>query len=623
MRSSRWAEAWCCTLAAAAPVIRAADISWPMYNLNYASTRYVDLNSINTGNVSHLKEVCRVRAGGAGAFQSGLVQANGLLYVTTANATLALDPSDCTVVWKSVYAPEQKEPFPVNRGPAFANGRIYRGTTDCRLLALDAATGAQLWRVKPCDPESGEWFAAAPIVWNDLVFIGIAGGDSGVKGRMFAFDASSGRQVWQFHTVAQRGEFGGDTWKGDTAQTGGGGTWSSYTLDHNTGELFVSVGNPGADFDAQTRSGANLFTNSLVVLDARTGALKWWYQLRAHDDKDLDLGAAPMLFELADGRPAVALGSKDGHLYIVDRRSHRLLSKTPVTTVLNQDVPVTEQGVKSCPSVAGGVEWNGPAYDLQHGAIVVGAVDWCAFVKKDPKPEYKRGQFFMGGTFQFIYDPPPSGWITSVDRSNGRARWRFHAEAPVVSGVTATAGGLIFVGDMIGNLYALDSDDGTVRFKNNLGGAIAGGVITYQVGERQYVAATSGNVSRFIWGETGLPYVVIFRLSGDIPSGPRPLSSADAPATQSKVTTAVGDAGRGAAVFAKVCAGCHGSAGEGLSGPALVGIGKRRSVEEIGAWVMNPMSAATPSGASAMPRLYPSVLTERDVRDVARFVINF
>jgi cytochrome c5 len=179
---------------------------------------------------------------------------------------------------------------------------------------------------------------------------------------------------------------------------------------------------------------------------------------------------------------------------------------------------------------------------------------------------------------------------------------------------------------MIGNLYALDSDDGTVRFKNNLGGAIAGGVITYQAGERQYVAATSGNVSRFIWGETGLPYVVILRLSGDIPSGPRPLSSADAsatPANASPSAAAAADPGHGATVYSKVCAACHGSAGEGLSGPALVGIGKRRSVDAIAAWVMNPVSAGKPQGTSAMPRLYPSVLTERDVRDVASFVSDF
>ena len=593
-----------------------------MYNSNYESTRYVGLRSIDTRNVSRLREVCRVKVGTAGAFQSGLIQANGLLYLTTASATVALDPTDCTVVWKNVYRPEQNEPFPVNRGPAFSAGRIFRGTTDCRLLALDASTGNLLWQVKACDPENGEWLAAAPIVWDGLVFIGIAGGDSGVKGRMFAFDAHDGREVWKFHTVAQRGELGGDTWKGDTALTGGGGTWSSYTLDTHTSELFVSVGNPAADFDAQTRAGANLFTNSLLVLDAHTGNLKWWYQLRSHDDKDLDLGAAPMLFELADGRPAVALGSKDGHLYILDRRSHRLLSKTPVTTVLNQDVPVTEQGIKSCPSVAGGVEWNGPAYDPDHGAIVVGAVDWCAFVKKDPKPEYQRGQFFMGGTFEFIYDPPPSGWLTSVDRRTGRVRWKFHAESPVVSGVTTTAGGLVFAGDMTGNLYALDSDDGTVRFKNNLGGAIAGGVISYQIGERQYVAATSGNVSRFIWGATGLPYVVILRLSDDLPSGPHPLLSADTPAAEAE-PDAAGDSGKGASVYKMVCATCHGSSGEGLSGPTLQGIGKRLSIEAIDAWVKNPVREGKAADAPRMPRLYPSVLTERDVKDVSTFISQF
>jgi alcohol dehydrogenase (cytochrome c) len=639
MNSNRITNAWCCTVAAAAALFfcdalsagetatesgaQTQDVSWPMYNLNYESTRYVGLASIDARNVSRLREVCRVRVGGAGAFQSGLVQADGLLYLTTATATVALDPTDCSVVWKSVYAPEQKEPFPVNRGPAFADGRIFRGTTDCRLLALDAATGAPLWKVKPCDPEAGEWLAAAPIVWNDMIFIGIAGGDSGVKGRMFAFDALSGREIWQFHTVAQSGDFGADTWKGDSALTGGGGTWSSYTLDPKSAELFVSVGNPAADFDAQTRAGANLFTNSLVVLDARTGALKWWYQLRSHDDKDLDLGAAPMLFELPDGRPAVAMGSKDGHLYIVDRRSHRLLSKTPVTTVLNQDQPVTVQGIRSCPSVVGGVEWNGPAYDPQHGAIVVGAVDWCAFVKKDPKPEFKRGEFFLGGTFQFVFDPPPSGWITSVDKNTGRVRWHFHAEAPVVSGITSTAGGLIFAGDMSGNLYALDSDDGTVRFKNNLGGAIAGGVITYQVGERQYVAATSGNVSRLIWGETGLPYVVIFRLNTDIRSEPRSVTPGPASASntdgRASARGAV-DSNAGGAVFARVCSGCHGSAGEGLTGPGLKRIGERMSVGEIAAWVMNP----TPKDGRgvAMPRLFPSALTERDVSDVAEFVAH-
>jgi alcohol dehydrogenase (cytochrome c) len=248
-------------------------------------------------------------------------------------------------------------------------------------------------------------------------------------------------------------------------------------------------------------------------------------------------------------------------------------------------------------------------------------------VKRDPKAEYNRGQFFLGGTFQFIFDPPPTGWITSVDRNTGRVRWRFHAEAPVVSGITASAGGLIFAGDMIGNLYALDSDAGTVRFKNNLGGAIAGGVITYRVGGQQYVAATSGNVSRFIWGETGLPNVVIFRLNSAIPSGPRPLTSATAPATHTEGSAAAGGGGdysRGAAVFARLCSVCHGSAGEGMSGPALKQMGQRMSVEQIAAWIKDPTfeDPARVGKPVAMPRLFPSALTEQDVSDVAEFVAH-
>lgn len=584
-----------------------ADTDWPSYNLDRWGQRYADLDGINARSVTHMREVCRVRVDTAGAFQSGLLLLNGLLYANTARATVALDPTDCAVAWKSVYTPEQKETFPVNRGPAIAGGRLFRGTTDCRLLAMDAATGAPLWNVQPCDPEQGEWLAAAPVAWDGKVFIGIAGGDWGVRGRMFAFDAATGRTLWQFNTIPGEGEFGVDTWKGHSAQTGGGGTWASYTVDPATGELFVPVGNAGADFDAESRSGANLFTNSLVVLDARSGALKWWYQLSNHDDKDFDLGAAPMLYTLRDGRQAVALGSKDGHLYLLDRRSHKLLSRTPVTTVLNQDKPVTVQGIESCPSVVGGVEWNGPAYDALHRAIVVGAVDWCAFVRKSEKLEYKRGELFLGGTFELVKDPPPSGWITSVDQETGRVRWKFHADAPVVSGITPTAGGLVFAGDMSGNLYALDSDDGTVRFKQNTGGAVAGGVITYAIAGRQYLAVTSGNISRFIWGETGLPHVVVYRLDGEGAGGVAPVNiSAHGTAP---------DSARGAGVFARVCSGCHGAKGEGLSGPTLAGIGSRRSRDEIGARIRNPVAP--------MPKLYPSLLTDGDVRDVVEFVRHF
>jgi PQQ-dependent dehydrogenase (methanol/ethanol family) len=595
--------------------VRAADTSWSTFNLNYASDRYVDLDQIDTRNVAGLTEMCRVQVDVSGAFQSGLLLVDGLLYLTTHTATVAVDPTNCYIAWKHIYTPEQQESLPVVRGPAYGEGRIYRGTADCRLLALDARTGALIWKVKACDPTAGESLSAAPIVWQGSLCIGIAGGDFGVRGRVFAFDAASGRELWRFNTVPKPDEFGANTWGAESAKTGGGGTWSSYTLDPEAGELFVSVGNPGADFNRDPRPGKNLFTNSLVVLDAHTGALKWWYQLRAYDDKDLDLGAAAMLFTLRDGTPAIALGSKDGHLYVLNRRTHKLLFKTAVTTILNQDKPVTEHEMKVCPSVVGGVEWNGPAYDRSHAAIVVGAVDWCTLDKKDPASAYVRGEMFMGGTFKFVSDPPASGWITSVDQESGRVRWRFHAEAPVVSGITPTAGGVVFAGDMSGNLYALNSDDGTVLFKSRTGGAIAGGVITYRIGQWQYVAATSGNVSRLLWGETGLPSLVIY--------GPdRRASSPTEAAANGAPTGTIGevDTGHGREVFARICSSCHGAAGEGLTGPALKNIGKRLSVEEIAAWVMNPVARRNSNSGASMPKLYPSALSEQEVFDVAALV---
>jgi alcohol dehydrogenase (cytochrome c) len=590
----------------------AAEVApWPTVNLNYAGDRFAPFDQITPQNAALLGEVCRVRVDTGGSFQSGLVLVEGLLYLTTRAATVALDPADCGVAWKSVYAPEGPEPLPVVRGLAYADGRIFRGTSDCRLLALDAKTGSQLWKIKPCDSARGESLAAAPLAWNGMLFIGIAGGDFGVRGRMFAFEAASGRELWHFNTIPAPGEFGADTWAGDSAQTGGGGTWSTFTLDPESGELFVPVGNPGADFDTKPRAGRNLFTNSLVVLDARTGRLKWWYQLLTRDDKDYDLGAAAMLFNSSDGTPAIALGSKDGYLSVLDRRSHKLNFKVAVTTVLNQDHPVTTQVLRTCPSVVGGVEWNGPAFDALHHAIVVGAVDWCADVKKNEKSEFKPGEMFMGGTFKLVSDPPPSGWITSVEAASGRVRWRFHAGAPVVSGITPTAGGVVFAGDMSGNVYALDSDDGRVVFKYATGGAVAGGVITYPIGETQYVAVTSGNVSRLVWGETGLPSIVIFRLGGAAHAG-------GASGNPAGLRIGASDAARGAQVFARNCAACHGSRGEGLTGPSLRAIGQRLSLPELSAWIMNPV--ARTDSALMMPKLYPSALTEQDVFDVAAFV---
>ena len=275
--------------------------------------------------------------------------------------------------------------------------------------------------------------------------------------------------------------------------------------------MFAPVGNPAPDFAPAHRPGANLFTDSMVVLDARTGALKWWHQMLANDGLDLDLAAAPMLYWNSRGEPMVAIGSKDGYLYGVNRETQERVFKTPVTTIEKPDSAPTTKGVHSCPGPLGGVEWNGPAYDQLTKQIVVGSVDWCAVFKTD-EVEFTPGQMFFAGGYEL--DEAKSGWIKAFDPDSGAVRWQYHADAPVAAGVTPTAGGVTFTGDMSGNFLALESATGKELLKKKTDGALAGGVITYALGGTQYVAFTSGNNStRLSFGEGGKPTLIIYALA--------------------------------------------------------------------------------------------------------------
>jgi alcohol dehydrogenase (cytochrome c) len=491
------------------------DTNWPNYNGTVNGQRYSPLDQINAQNVTSLKEVCRLKVADAGPFQSGLLQIDGTLYFTNAHDTIAADAKDCTIRWRNVYTAEQEEVYLMNRGVAFANGKLFRGTPDARLLAIDAATGKTLWQQQAGDPGQGEYFSSAPIIWQGLLIIGTAGGDFGVRGRIMAYEQKTGREVWRFYTIPRGKEIGAETWKDpNSARYGGGGSWTTYTLDMASGEVFVPVANPAPTFAPGHRPGDNLFTNSLVVLDARTGALKWWHQILSNDGLDLDLGAAPMLYWNGKGRPMAAIGSKDGFLYGVDRESRKQVFKVPVTTIKKSEHPPTPQGVHNCPGPLGGVEWNGPAYDQLTKQIVAGSVDQCA-VFKSAEVEFRPGQFLFAGSYQL--DEARSGWVRAVHPDSGALRWEYHADAPVVAGITPTAGGVTFTGDMAGNFLVFESATGQVLLKQATGGAIAGGVITYALGGLQYVAITSGNVSsRLSFGEGGKPSVILYTLKNTL-----------------------------------------------------------------------------------------------------------
>jgi alcohol dehydrogenase (cytochrome c) len=589
---------------------------WLSYNNRLDGQRFSPLKEITPANVKRLGEVCRVQVDGPTSFHSGLVVVDGTIFTSTGRETVAIDAATCALRWRHSYVPDEERATPSTRGLAVDNGRVFRGTADGRLLALDATTGRELWKSVIAAPRLGESTAAAPLAWAGVVYMGIAGSDLGARGRVMAFDQQTGRELWRFHTIPMGSETGAETWeRPGTAKTGGGGIWGAMTLDVATGELFVPVGNPWPDIDRAYRPGKNLFTNAVVVLDARSGALRWWYQATPEDWVDLDLAAPPVLYRARGARDLVVFGGKDGHVWAVDRDTHEQVFRTPVTTIDNPHPGPTREGTRVCPGFAGGIEWNGPALDTLTGQLVTGAVDQC-FILKLGRTEYSPDESNYGGSVEPV--GPATGWVTAIDSETGAVRWRYHAEKPVIAGVTPTAGGITFAGDLAGNLLAFDSRSGTLLHKAQTGGALAGGLVTYEIRGRQYVAFASGNVSRNAFGALGVPSVVVMAIDAPL------LKAAATPGSGASVATAPGtmrrsagsaaapDRANGRRLYGQVCVACHGPDGNLVSDHRLANLKGRQAIAATVASIREPKAP--------MPKLYPELLDEQAVLDVATFL---
>ena len=493
-------------------------VPWPSYNRTLPSDRFAPIAQIDAKTARHLKVICTYDTKQMNAFQSGLVEVEGALYATTEHDTISLDPNTCRENWRT------HEDFPSSylgaaRGVAVLGGRLFRGGSDGQVRAYDAKTGKPLWKTTIADPKAGETIPASPIAWNGMVFIGNAGGDNkGVKGRMYGLDAASGKILWEFYLVPRspadmaRGPAApgppssvAASWKTAPGfESNGGATWTSYTLDPDSGLLYVPGGNPAPDFVNDYRQGDNLFTGSVVVLDARTGAYRSHVQLVHHDFHDWDVASPPVLFTTEAGKRMMAVAPKNGRLYGIDVATGKIAYRVAATTVENEDAPLSPQGVHFCPGSQGGAEWNGPAYDRVNATILIGEVDWCTTVHTDPKEiiqSVSQGQPWSGSKDGFGIQDSPSGWagwLTAADAATGARRWQFKAPFPLMGGVTPTSGGVVLFGDMGGNLYVLDSRTGVKLWSQNLGGAIGGGVITYDTGVGQKIAVAAGMTSP-IW----------------------------------------------------------------------------------------------------------------------------
>jgi alcohol dehydrogenase (cytochrome c) len=476
---------------------------WAYVDHDITGTRYSHLKQITTKNVSRLVKACAYSFPDKEPSQTAPIVSGGRIYLTTAHQTVAIDGADCHEIWSSTWTPREHEPLNTHRGAALAEGKIIRGTDDGFLLALDAKNGNTLWAKQIADPKEGYFISMPPLVHGNLIYVGPAGAETAARGWVGAFRIGDGEQVWRFNIVPDDGEPGADTWGPDPAarRHGGGNLWTPMSFDVQRNLLYVPGGNAAPDLYDDQRPGDNLYTNSLIALDATTGHLVWYRQFVPHDTHDYDVShVAPVFGTTIDGskRNVIASTGKDGLLRLVDRDSKDIIYSVPFTNRVNVEAPVTTTPARVCPGTLGGEEWNGSAYYAEQDLLIVPATDWCAEFNKDatapdPEKEHTRG-FYFGGETKFDPWSAARGRLTAFDAATGRERWRYDAAKPLVAGVTTTEGGLIFTGELTGDLLVLDAGSGKVLLRQDLGGPAAGGVVTYSARGVQNVAIVSGYV---------------------------------------------------------------------------------------------------------------------------------
>ena len=486
---------------------------WLYANHGYNGQRYVDIELINRENVGTLRPVCMYQTGESGPFHAHPLVYQGVMYLTAGLSTLAIDATSCDLRWRHEWVPKAQRNFPMTRGVGLKDGKVIRGTLDGYLIALDAATGDVLWETVGADATQGYSFTMPPLIFEDLIIIGPAGSERGVHGWVGAFSLTDGSPVWRFNTIPEPGEPGAETWSDPTSELiGGGAVWTPFSFDADNALVYVAVSNPAPDFYAEAREGDNLYTNSLVVLDARTGELQWHYQATPHDTHDWDLTQATPLFETTIGgesRQVITATGKDGLLHLLDRNTQEHLYEVPITRRENGGAPVTPAGVRACPGLLGGVEWNGPAYHPELNLLYTPAVDWCGtFVAA----EEFRGQRWLGGRFEGDDFDDARGYLTATDAATGAIRWRYTSPHPMLAAATTTSAGLVFTAELTGDFLAFDAADGTELLRFNTGAPNNGGVVTYAIDGEQYVGLMSGNTSSLWPTPPATATVIVFGL---------------------------------------------------------------------------------------------------------------
>jgi alcohol dehydrogenase (cytochrome c) len=491
-------------------LLKADPKDWLHYNGQYHSQRHTALTQIDTQTVKRLVPKWVYHVPEARRLESVPIVVNGVLYVSQPNEVHALDARTGRLIWDYRRQPAvQKGP---NRGVAEYGNRVYMGTPDAHLVALDARNGSLLWQSKIAESSDGYWSPAAPMVIKDKVIAGIAPGDHGLNGFLDAYDANTGERLWRWNAIPGPGEPGNETWAGDSWKHGGGNTWLTGSYDPELNLLYWGIGNPAPDFDGDMRKGDNLYTESMVALDANTGKLRWYFQFTPWDVHDWDAVEVPVLVDApykGQRRKLLVQGNRNGFYYVLDRVTGEFLHGTPFIKNLNWATGLTAkgrpirnekvlpsfQGTKTCPATSGATNWMSPAYNPATGWFYMVAQEGCGINTKSRDTFRPGGNPYMGTGYIESPEEPWQMYVRALELTTGKIMWEYKQvnSRRYGAGVLSTAGGVLFVGDDQGFLTSLDARTGKDLWHFNTGQQISAQPIAYMVDGKQYVAIGAGS----------------------------------------------------------------------------------------------------------------------------------
>ena len=488
--------------------------NWLMYWGNYQGTHYSKLNQITPSNARLIQAQWTLQLPGEQALQVTPLVIDGVMYTSgPPGQVFALDARTGQQIWRYERKLKSTHAYAINqsnRGVAVLGNRVFVGTLDAALVALDARTGLPLWEVQLADVQLGHSLTSPPLVIKDKIITGISGGEFPIRGFIDAYDPATGKRLWRFYTIPGPGEPGNETWKGDSWKEGGSATWLTGTYDPDLNLLYWPVGNPAPAINGDVRLGDNLYSDSVVTLNPDTGKLVWHYQFTPNDTHDWDSTEDMMLVDRVfkgQRRKLLLHGDRNGFLYALDRADGKFLSAYPfVKQTWNKGfddkgrpIPVegwraTENGsIDIYPTMGGGTNYQAPSYDPATGWFILaysegGQRYFATSVTAEPGRQYQGGRAVSN-------DVPARAGIKAVDPETGQTKWDFPIiRGSLTNGVLATAGAVVFAASADGNLIALEAKTGKLLWRFQTGGAMQASPISYAVDGRQYVAVSSGNV---------------------------------------------------------------------------------------------------------------------------------